>query len=233
MARTVLVTGISGGIGRALKSHFLEYGDTVIGFSSSLSNSETKNFKVFNVNIADEVALRTVFQQLRKSDLLPDIVINNSAVNFNVPSALTSQSHFQKCFDVNLLGAFLVTREAVKLMKKRAWGRVIFLSSINTVLNSSGAIAYNATKKGLEGIMSTFAQETCGLDITFNSLGLSIVEDTALERGLSESAKQDKQKLLTKPNLLSVEEVCHGVEFFLSANARNITNQIVFYGGLR
>ena len=75
MARTVLVTGISGGIGRALKSHFLEYGDTVIGFSSSLSNSETKNFKVFNVNIADEVALRTVFQQLRKSDLFSHVAI--------------------------------------------------------------------------------------------------------------------------------------------------------------
>ena len=233
MARTVLVTGIAGGIGQALKSYFLECGDTVIGFSSSLDNSESENFKLFNVNIADEVALRTVFQQLRKSDLLPDVVINNSAVNFSVSSALTSQSHFQKCFDVNLLGAFLVTREAVKLMKKRAWGRVIFLSSINTVLNSSGAIAYNATKKGLEGLMSTFAQETLNLDITFNSLGLSIVEGTAMERGLNHSAKQDKQKQLTKPNLLSVQEVCHGVEFFLSTNSRNITNQIIYYGGLR
>lgn len=233
MARTVLVTGISGGIGQALKSYFLECGDTVVGLSSSLDNSDVKNCKVFNVNIADEVALRTVFQKLRTSDLIPDVVINNSAVNFSIPSALTSQSHFQKCFDANLLGAFLVTREAVKLMKKRAWGRVIFLSSVNTVLNSSGAIAYNATKKGLEGIMSTFSQESCGLDITFNSLGLSIVEGTPMERSLSQSAKHDKQKLLTKPNLLSVEEVCHGIEFFLSSKSGNITNQIVYYGGLR
>ncbi len=233
MGRTILITGIARGLGKALATHFLACGDVVIGLSSSLDNSSSKNFKVFNVDISDEGALCAVFQELRKSNLVPKVIINNAAVSYSVPSVLTSKNHFQKSFEVNLLGAFLVTREAVKLMHKNGWGRIIFLSSINTILNSSGAMAYNTTKKGLEGIMATFSEEISGLDITFNALGLSIIQGTSMAEKLSETAKQEKQTLLTKPDLLSIEEVSHGIEFFLSPHSRNITNQILHYGGLR
>lgn len=232
MNRTILITGISGGVGKALTEYFIEQGDTVVGLSQSMQSRHCKNLEVFNVKISEELEIRTLFQNLRKSGKIPDVVINNSAVSFDMLSLVTSKQQFQKSFEVNLLGAFLVTREAVKLMKKKGWGRVLFMSSINTVLNSSGAISYNATKGGLEGLMATFAKEIVEHDITFNALGLSLVRGTPMAGKLSPTAKEEKTLALLKDGFLSIEELIHGVEFFLDINARNITNQTLYYGGI-
>ena len=100
-------------------------------------------------------------------------------------------------------------------------------------LNSSGAMAYNASKAANESVSGTMASELSEFGITFNTVGLSLVEDSGMIADLSESALQAKINRLTRPAALCVEEVAHVLDFFLSRNAGNITNQIVYFGGIR
>lgn len=232
MPRTVLITGVSRGLGASLECKFLENGDRVIGLSSTQRNKALKNRKTFKVDICDEQALRSVFASIRRENWIPDIVINNSAISHNTTALLTTKEQFSNCLNLNLVGSFLVTRESVKLMQKNGRGRVIFLSSINTVLNSVGSIAYSASKKSLETLMATFSKETPYVDVTFNTLALSIVKGTPMADKLDEEALKQKQNSMVKPAFLTVEEVMHGIEFFSSDSASNITNQILYFGGL-
>ena len=80
--------------------------------------------------------------------------------------------------------------------------------------------------------MATFAHETRHVDLTFNTLALSVVESTPMADRLGEEAQKQKQSKMIKPAFLTTEEIMHAIEFFSSDAASNITNQIINFGGL-
>ena len=233
MARTILITGTSRGTGLALAQRFLNRGDNVIGVSRGKAVLEDASYRHFRLDISDEGAVRSLFAALKKSNIRVDALLNNAGFAVTMPAVLTGAKQFKDVLDTNLLGAFLMTREALKSMLKADDGRVLFFTSINVPLTSAGAVAYNAAKAGLEGVMGTFARELKGTQVTVNAIGLSLVEHSGMLEGLSEKALQQKQDVLLKPDLLSDGEILHAIDFFLDHKARNITGQTLFFGGVR
>jgi 3-oxoacyl-[acyl-carrier protein] reductase len=231
--RTVLVTGSSRGIGRAIAGQLLERGDTVIGCARGDCDLQHRGYRHFRVDIADDTAVRGMFSAITSEHGRLDLLINNAGVGLSRMALLTSSAEFASILQVNLLGTFIVAREAMRLMKRARFGRIINFSSINVPLASVGGAAYNATKAGLENLTVTLARECADDDITVNCIGLSLVAGTGMVDALDPKAIQAKQQALIKPSLIDVSDVLHAVEFFAAAEARNITAQTVYFGGVQ
>ena len=233
MGRQIIITGTSRGIGRIVAELFLQNGVAVYGISRSPSDLTHAQYTHGCLDITDEKDVIKYFASLRKDGVAIDGLINNAGISNSMTGLLTTVDAFKSILDTNLVGAFLMTREAIKLMKKTGQGRIIQLSSINVPLASKGSLEYSASKAALESLNAVFANEILDEDITLNTLGLSLVEGDGMVTGLSEMALAEKYKFLSKPNEISVDEIYHALQFFMDDAAGNITNQVIFFGGVR
>lgn len=228
----VIVTGASRGLGRALCELMTGRGDHVVGVSRGPSEFFHSAYTHIEADVGDEAAVVALFNGLRQGAPVR-AVINNAGISLSRPAILTTAKAFEDVLRTNLVGAFLVSREAMKAMKRMKAGRIINISSINVPLASAGGAAYNTAKAGLETLARTLAWEVGpGEDITINSIGVSIVADSGMVAGLSDKALADKTSRLSRPALLQPAEVLHAVDFLVSPAAVNITGQTIYFGGM-
>jgi 3-oxoacyl-[acyl-carrier protein] reductase len=174
-----------------------------------------------------------MFSEIASEFARIDLVVNNAGLALSRLALLTSAAEFASVIRVNLVGAFIVSREAIRLMKRTRFGRIVNFSSINVPLASSGGAAYNAAKAGLENLAITLSRECAQDDITINSIGLSLVAGSGMVEGLNSVALAEKQSALIKPDLIEITEIIHAIEFFAAPDARNITGQTVYFGGVK
>lgn len=227
----VLITGSGQGLGRALTQRFVEMGYFVYGCSRRPSSFESKFYKHFELDVADERAVGSMFKEIASSGYRLELLVNNAGVTQASLAMFTKAEIAERIIRTNLLGTFIVSREALKLMQRQRLGRVVNFSSINVPLGSAGSAVYNACKAGVDGMMKSLARECNGFDITINSLGLSLVENTGMVEALKDKAIEEKLAGLVKKNMLSVDEIFHAISFLQSPLARNITCQNIYFGG--
>lgn len=231
--RTTVITGSGRGIGRDIATYLIERGDAVIGCSRGGSQLSHAKYRHFCTDVSDEVSVRKMFSEIASEFGRVDLVINNAGLALSRPALLTSAAEFASIIQVNLIGAFIVSREAIRLMKRTRFGRIVNFSSINVPLASSGGAAYSAAKAGLENLAITLSRECAKDDITINSVGVSLVAGSGMVKELSAAALTEKQSALIKSALIEITEIIHVIEFFAAPDARNITGQTVYFGGVR
>jgi len=231
--RVVLVTGSSRGVGRSVAEALIEQGDFVFGCSRSGEPPFAhERYRHGSLDVTDEKAVRTMIAEITTAYGRIDITVNNAGVSSSRLGLLTSASDFTTVLQANLVGAFVVMRESMRVMKRAKFGRIINFSSINVPLASLGAAPYNASKAGLENLCITLSRECAADDITINCIGLSLVGNSGMVDSLSQSAISAKQEELIKPSLLEVGEIIHAINFFAAPEARNITGQTIYFGGV-
>jgi len=215
-----------------LAEHYLKCNHKVFGISRGESDLVHSSYRHFCADVADDKALRAVFSGIAAAGEL-HVLINAAGVKSSQYALLTNPGSAEQMIRTNLLGAFLVTQHALRLMKRKRFGRVISFSSIAVPLGSGGTAVYGATKAGLEQMAYALSREFAPDDITFNTVGISIYADSAMVQALDAAALQTTRDSLIKPADLKVEEIVAAVDFFAAPLARNITNQTVYFGGLR
>ena len=233
VSSTFLVTGTSRGIGSNLAQGLCGRGHSVIGCSRGSADISHSNYRHFQLDICQEKSVQGMFADLARDKCPLDVLINNAGLAQSSPVLLTTQKSAQEILSINLIAAFVMAREALKLMKRRKFGRIINFTSINVPLASSGSSIYNASKAALEALSETLTWELIGDDITVNSLGLSLVADSGMASELSPDARQEKLQALAKPALLEIGEIIHAIEFLSARKAKNISGQTIYFGGIR
>ena len=108
--KTVLITGSSRGIGRAISTYFLEQGANVIGFSRGESTIANKKYCHYSVDLRDAAKIKITVFEISKRFGKVDILINNAAVLTSQYSMIMPSEKAQEMVDVNLLGTFFVSR---------------------------------------------------------------------------------------------------------------------------
>lgn len=229
---SVLITGTSRGLGKALAEQFLRAGFIVYGCARQGSSIEHPKYKHFVADIGDELSVVSMFKEITAFKVPVNLLINNAGRTQTSLGILTRAESANDILRTNLLGTFLVSREALKLMQRQRYGRIVNFSSINVPLGSAGSALYNASKGGVEAMAKALTRECGSADITINTLGLSLVADSGMLDSLGAKALAVKQEALLKPKVLEVEEVMHAVNFFASPLARNISCQTVYFGGV-
>jgi 3-oxoacyl-[acyl-carrier protein] reductase len=133
--------------------------------------------------------------------------------------------------NTNLLGAFLVSREAAKLMRRTKWGRIINISSMGVALEPIGDSVYAASKAGLTAMGNVMAKELAPLNVTVNTLGV-----TAIATDMLAQLPQDKVAQvvagLPLPRFAEPDDVFNVLDFLASERSSYITAQTIYLGGV-
>lgn len=233
--KTVLITGGSRGIGRAMVELFSQQGYKV-AFTYKNSEmlakilAETTGAIAIRADSAneDEVisAVRIASERLGGIDCL----VNNAAISsFSLFTDITLEV-WNKTLAVNLTGAFLYSREVAREMIRRKSGRIINISSMWGVVGSSCEAHYSATKAGLIGLTKALAKELGPSGITVNAIAPGVI-DTDMNAALSD---EDIAALKEETPLMRIgkcEEVAKAALFLASEDASFITGEIMNLSG--
>jgi 3-oxoacyl-[acyl-carrier protein] reductase len=226
----ILIAGSSHGIGRELAHHYVENGYFVAGFSRGDSDLVHERYRHFRADVADAGQVQQVFSQLVRQP--PSVLIYCAGSKSNSFALLMSVKDAEEMLRTSILGAFITTRSAVRIMKRHGFGRVIYLSSVVVPLGQAGSVIYGAGKAGLEQMAFSLSREFAKDNITFNALGLSIYP-SRMTQAMSEAILDNTRSALVKQTDLELDELVGAIDFFASDAARQITGQTLYFGGAR
>ncbi len=229
--KVVIITGSRRGVGKTIAQHFLDNGAQVIGFSRGASTIEHSSYYHYQVDVGDPESIFQGFALLRKKFTAIQIVVNNAAVLTSQYSMIMPPAAAQAMVNVNLLGPFLVSREAAKMMRKTKWGRIINIGSMAASLEPVGDSVYAACKAGLSTLANVMAKEFASMNVTCNTLGINAIESDMLFQ-LPREKIEDIIASLPVPRFSRPEDILNVIDFFASERSSMITAQTVFLGGV-
>ena len=125
--------------------------------------------------------------------------------------------------DTNLTGAFLLTKYCIPSMKKRGFGKFVFISSIaGESIGLPNMSAYATSKSGLNGFMRTAALELAPFNINVNSISPGKIYDPS---ALSQEEMETKTSSIPFKRFVEPTDIAHMAEFLISERSKNITGQ--------
>lgn len=228
--KSLLITGVSKGIGAFLAQHYVKAGYKVFGISRTQPNFEHENFVWYKVDVASEADCLDFFRKLRQQKVELYGLVNNAAIATLNPLSTTPYSTAENILQVNVLGSFLMMREASKLMVRAQNGRIINFTSVAKPLQIEWESVYSASKAAIESLTKTAAREFGAMGVTVNAVGPGPVS-TDLLKGVGHERIQyvlDRQAL---QKMTEYEDVLNVVDFFLSESSHMVTGQVLYLGG--
>jgi 3-oxoacyl-[acyl-carrier protein] reductase len=226
-----LVTGSRRGVGRLIVEHLLLNGARVAGFARSEATFEHPNYVHFQVDVSDPASVQKGFADLKKITDVVHIVVNNAAVLTSQYAMIMPPAAAQAMINTNLLGTFMVSREASKMMRKSKWGRIINIGSMAASLEPIGDSVYAACKAGVSTLANVMARELSPLNVTCNTLGVSGIQSDMLDQ-LPKDKIDAVISGLPLPRFAEPDDILNVLDFFASDRSSYITAQTVFLGGV-
>jgi 3-oxoacyl-[acyl-carrier protein] reductase len=224
MGRSVLVTGGNRGIGLAIARRLAAAGDSVT--VTSRSGEEIDGLTVARCDIRDTEAVDQAFAVAEAAHGPVEVVVANAGVTSDQLLALMSEDAFNEVIDTNLVGAYRVSKRAVRPMIRLRRGRIIFLSSVVGLLGSAGQANYAASKAGLIGMARSLARELGSRNITVNVVAPGFA-DTDMTAKLSDERKAAIVSGIPLGRTASADEVAGVVQFLAGPDAAYITGAVI------
>ena len=235
--KSVLITGVCGGIGQALAKRLSGEGWSVYG-TDILDSTITSSLAGFwKGNVAEpEFWSSVVVPQLKLKGSL-DAFVHNAAIQPCSKIVDTTIDEWNDTLAVNLSAAFLGTRFLVPLMQN-GQGAIVNVTSVHAMATSAGMSAYVASKGGLLAFTRAAALELANQNIRVNAISPGAVETQMLEQGLkrnpggSESAKEYLISRTPMKRLASPDEIAKSIVFLLDCDQSSfMTGQTLVVDG--
>jgi 3-oxoacyl-[acyl-carrier protein] reductase len=237
--RVALVTGGSQGIGRACALVLAEAGADVAVCGRNLEklNAVAQELQATGrralalvVDVIDPVQVKTAFAECVKQFGKLDILVNNAGVTKDTLLLRMKLEEWETVINTNLRGAFLCTQEAVKLMVRQRYGRIINISSVVGQTGNAGQTNYVASKAGVEGFTRSVAQEVASRNVTVNAIAPGFIA-TAMTDVLGDAIKSKLLERIPMGRMGTDREIACGVRFLASDEAGYITGQVLHING--
>ena len=239
--RTALVTGAGRGIGRATAVRLARDGARIaINFKGNTAAAEETKRAVEATGATaaliqgdvsvDAEADRVVKDALAFGDGKLDILVNNAGITRDNLLLRMSAEDWDAVLDLNLRGAFLVTKAALRPMMKQRGGRIVNVSSISGVIGNAGQANYSAAKAGLIAFTKTVAREMAARNITANAVAPGFVP-TDLTSIVPKDIQDAMLKQIPLGRFGTAEDVANAIAFLASDEAAYITGQVLIVDG--
>ncbi|MEX2372935.1 MAG: SDR family oxidoreductase, partial [Dehalococcoidia bacterium] len=185
-----LVTGGNSGIGRAIALAFAEEGInvTICGRrADKLAEVAAESDRIHAVpaDVTDEKSVTQLYEKAEAARGPFDVVVANAGIASSAPAHRTSLEEWNRIIGVNLTGAFLTARPALKGMADRKSGRIIFIASVAGLRGSAYVAPYVASKHGVVGLTRALAAELLMTGVTVNAICPAYVETEMLEESIA------------------------------------------------
>ena len=239
--RTALVTGAGRGIGRATAIRLASDGANIaINFKGNAAAAdETKRAVEASgaraALVQGDVSLDADAERVVKDALAfgggkLDILVNNAGITRDNLLLRMSAEEWDAVLDLNLRGAFLVTKAAMRPMMKQRGGRIVNVASIAGVVGNPGQANYSAAKAGLIAFTKTVAREMASRNITANAVAPGFVP-TDLTSIVAQPVQDAMLKQIPLARFGTPEDVANAIAFLASDEAAYITGQVLVVDG--
>lgn len=237
MKGKALITGASGGVGRAIAKrlsadrfevwiHYASNEESARLLLDEITESGGEGRLVrFDVRSTDEID--GVLVPLLSKEGPVDVLVNNAGISSDGYMMLLPDDQWDRVMDVNLGGFFRVTRACLKGMVQKRGGRVVNIGSLSGEIGNIGQVAYAASKAGLAGATRALAREMARWNILVNT-----ISPGPLDVGMAVEMDAARIKeLIPLGRLGRAEEVAGAVSFLCGDDAAYITGQVISVNG--
>lgn len=159
-----------------------------------------------------------------------EVLVNNAGITRDTLLIRMKDDDWDSVIETNLSAVFRLSREAVKLMMKAKWGRIINISSVVGLLGNPGQANYVAAKAGIIGFTRAVAKEYASRGITVNAIAPGFIESDMTAK-LPEAVQQEYLKQIPVGRFGKPEEVAKAVAFLVSDDAAYINGQTLCVDG--
>ena len=215
--KVAVVTGSATGIGRAVALRLGKEGAVLalLDMNKELLQETIEQFKEMGirakgyiVDISDETEVSQAVQDVESEFEKIDILVNAAGIVGPTSTKITdfATADFDKIYQVNLKGAFLITKYTLKVMEKSGVGRLLLISSIAGKEGNPGMVGYSATKAGVIGLVKGVAKEFADTGITINGLAPAVIK-TSMNDNTSLAQLEYMTSKIPMKRLGTVEEV--------------------------
>jgi len=248
--KNVLITGGSSGIGQAIAVRFAEYGanvainyltqpgeaqdteDQVHACVAKVQREGVRDVLVGGDVSKEEDVVRMVGEAAAGLGGL-DILVNNAGIQISRPSDELSVADFDKVLAVNLRGAFVCAREAIRhLIAEESPGSIVNVSSVHQLIPKPGYLGYSCSKGGMQNLTRTLALEYASRGIRVNGVGPGATV-TPINRAWIDDPDKRRQveEHIPMRRAGDADEMAGVVCFLASDDAAYVTGQTVFVDG--
>ncbi len=235
--KTALVTGASGGIGKAIATRLHQQGAYVVLHGTreekliNLANQLGSNSSCITADLSDLEAVSSLVESASILSGSPiDILINNAGFAIDGLLLRMKVEEWQRVLDVNLTANMILCRTAIRSMIKQKWGRIISISSIVGVTGNSGQTNYSASKAGMIGFCKSLAQEVASRGITVNVVAPGFIE-TPMTEMLDEKQREKLLGQVPIGRLGTPDEVASAVIYLATFEASYLTGSTLHVNG--
>ena len=202
--RIIMVTGASGGIGRATVHLLAEKGWSVIGVDRAVFGVNfPENGLFIQSDISEPASLEAIFEKVSVFSGHLDGLVNNAALQVAKPLLQTSVAEWDAVMESNLRSVFLSAKLAHPLLKAAGSASIVNVSSVHAVQTSANIAAYAASKGGLLALTRAMAIEFAGDNIRVNAILPGAVDTPMLRAGLERDHVQGQDVHARLENLAS------------------------------
>ncbi|MCF8069036.1 MAG: 3-oxoacyl-[acyl-carrier-protein] reductase [Desulfobacterales bacterium] len=238
--RTVVVTGGSRGIGRAICLAFAD-ADTHVYFnysSAATAAAETEKLVAdasgkatgMCVNVADQKSVEDFMDKIVEETGRIDVLVNNAGITKDGLLVRMSEQDWDDVMDINLKGSFFCTKAAARVMMKQRSGNIVNITSVVGASGNAGQANYSSSKAGMIGFTKSVAKELAARGITVNAVAPGYIE-TDMTAEMSEKATAAMMGRIPLCRAGKPEDIAGVVRFLTSDMASYITGQVIHVNG--
>ena len=234
--RKVMLTGGTGGLGKAIAKRLVDRGAivTISGTKKTVLDeisSELSQNAFFLVNdLSESGAVEKLLSFAYEKMGEVDILINNAGITRDGLMVRMGDDDWLDVIAINLTAGFKLARGCLKSMMKNRWGRIINISSVVGFTGNPGQANYAASKAGIIGMTKSLAVEVASRNITVNCIAPGYIK-TAMTESLTEKQTSELLKLVPSGRMGVPEDIAASVLYLSSEEASYLTGQTIHING--
>lgn len=238
--QTAIITGSSRGIGRTTAEEFAKKGVNVVIVDINSENAEKTAEEIkslygvetlgIKADISNSEDVKRLFDESVKKFSKIEILVNNAGITKDNLLIRMKDEEWDAVLNINLKGAFLCCREAVKIMSKNKYGRIINIASVVAFIGNPGQVNYSASKAGLVALTKTLAKEYASRGITVNAVAPGFIQ-TAMTEQLPEKVKEEMLRMIPLQRFGTTQDVANAIIFLALPESGYITGQVIHVNG--
>jgi 3-oxoacyl-[acyl-carrier protein] reductase len=232
--KSVLITGVSRGIGLSIAKEFIQNDYFVFGTSRSkfdLSKAlESNNCKHLIVDVNDRDSITSIMKDIPGENNTLDCLVNNAGITADQLFIRMKDSEWDDVINTNLTGIFNITKPVSKIMLKQKSGSIINISSVSGLMGNAGQVNYSSSKSALLGFTKSLAKELAPRGINVNCICPGFIESD-MTNELTTDQRDQALSQIPLGSFGSDTDIAKLTLFLSSDNAKYITGQSISVDG--
>ena len=238
--KTALITGSARGIGRSIALELAKGGASLAindvnealaqEAIEAMTAAGSPKAKFYKFDVADSKACDAAVETVVGDFGGLHILVNNAGISIDSLLIRFKDDDWKKVLDINLTGAFFLTRAAARPMMKQKTGAIVNIASVVGQMGNAGQAAYSASKGALIALTKTVARELASRNIRANAVAPGFI-DTAMTQALPEAARAKLFEAVPLARLGTAQDIADAVAWLASEKSSYVTGAVIQVNG--